>query len=401
MTNCTVSGNTANYAALGGGGLFTLGAPATITNCTFANNTMPNSNGGGIYLHNNTLYIKNTIIANNTASGTADFYKNSGTLTDNGYNIVETQSGSDFSTGNHDIVGEQLNLNLRSTLEDNGTLNGTKTLALYYNGGTASVAIDAGSNSGDNNGVAIPTTDQRGAERYDFAEPNVQSSTDIGAYEDWPGGDDTLPVELSTFTVQYLNNTPTLYWSTQSETDNLGWNVYRNTEENFSSSQKITDEMIQGNGTTTEPSYYIYNETSEDIIIGQTYWYWLESIDLGGVTHHYNNAVNITIPDINEDPTYLERPIVYELQSSPNPAKFSTLISFTINKSAFAEVSIYNILGKLVKTLPMVITTEDEKSIVYWNGKDEDGNIVKDGIYLYQLNLDGKAYKTNKLILLR
>ncbi len=37
--------------------------------------------------------------------------------------------------------------------------------------------------------------------------------------------ENTLPVELSTFTVQYLYNTPTLYWSTQSESGNAGWNV--------------------------------------------------------------------------------------------------------------------------------------------------------------------------------
>ena len=233
---------------------------------------------------------------------------------------------------------------------------------------------------------------------------NIGNSRNNGyPYFDWqyPSDPATLPVELSTFTVQYLNNTPTLYWETQSETDNLGWNVYRNEEENFSSAQKITDEMIQGNGTTSEPSYYSYNDTSEDIQIGQTYWYWLESIDLGGLTHYYDKAVTITIPDITQDPTYLEPPIVYELQSSPNPTKSSTHITFTLNKSVFAEVSIYNILGKLVKTLPMVVTTEDEKSTVYWNGKDENGNRLQAGVYLYKLLVNGKTAETKKLILMK
>ena len=76
MTNCTVSGNTTNDAADGGDGLMTVGGPVTITNCTFANNSADASDGGGIYLYNNTLNIKNTIIANNSASGTADFFKN-------------------------------------------------------------------------------------------------------------------------------------------------------------------------------------------------------------------------------------------------------------------------------------------------------------------------------------
>ncbi|MEA3476077.1 MAG: hypothetical protein U9R23_06545, partial [Candidatus Cloacimonadota bacterium] len=46
-------------------------------------------------------------------------------------------------------------------------------------------------------------------------------------------GDETLPVELSAFTGEYLYNVPTLYWVTQSETDNLGWYVYRSTENSF------------------------------------------------------------------------------------------------------------------------------------------------------------------------
>ena len=390
ITNCTIFDNSIYYG--NGGGICNYGSTSvlTLTNCTIANNTLDYSSyhGGGIYNYSGTLNSINTIIANNGAGGNPDdFYYNSGTVNDNGYNIIETGHIDQFNN-EHSITGEQANLNLSSTLEYNNTIHGTKTLKTT----SESVAINAGTNTPGSHPESIPTTDQRGANR--------NGATDIGAYE-YYDDDGSLPVELSSFTAEFLNNKPTLYWTTQSETDNFGWNVYRNTEEDLSSSQKITDEMIQGYGTTTEPSYYIYNDTSEDIIIGQTYWYWLESIDLGGESHLYNQVVNITIPDITQDPTYLETPIVYRLQSSPNPAKFSTTISFTLNKSTFAEVSIYNILGKLVKTLPMVVTTADEKSEVYWNGKDENGNVVKDGIYLYQLNVDGKAYKTNKLILIR
>ena len=213
--------------------------------------------------------------------------------------------------------------------------------------------------------------------------------------------DPTLPVTLSTFTAQYLNNTPTLHWVTQSETDNIGWNVYRNEEEEFSSSQKITNEMIQGNGTTSEPSYYIYNDTSENIIIGQTYYYWLESIDLGGESHCYNQTVNIKIPDITEDPTYLEPPIVYDFKNVPNPVNEATEFQFKLDKESMVSVSIYNIRGELVRILPTVLVEEEYIKGIYWNGKDENGNAVKDGMYLYTLIVNGKLYQTRKLILLR
>lgn len=231
---------------------------------------------------------------------------------------------------------------------------------------------------------------------------NIGNSRNNGyPYFDWeyPSDPATLPVVLSTFTVQYLNNTPTLYWSTQSETDNIGWNVYRNTEEDFSSAQVITNELIPGNGTTTEPSYYNFSDKDNTLEIGTTYWYWLESVDLGGETH-YSNSVSITIPAPGEEPSNIEPPVVYILNTVPNPMNSSTYFNFTLDKSVEAAISIYNIKGELVKILPKVWADADEKATVYWNGKDKNGNRLQSGIYFYKLLVNGKTYKTNKLILI-
>jgi len=92
-------------------------------------------------------------------------------------------------------------------------------------------------------------------------------------------GDETLPVILSTFTATFLNNVPTLYWKTESETDNLGWYVYRNTENDFTNAKEISN-LISGYGTTSEQHSYIYEDPDfiwENAQPGDTYWYWLES----------------------------------------------------------------------------------------------------------------------------
>ena len=107
LTNCTISGNTCISDETGGGGIYLNPADAgdvTITNCTIANNsnTHADGNGGGICVRGGGVYIKNTIIANNTADGTADFYRISGiagTVHNNGYNAVETQNAADFVNG--------------------------------------------------------------------------------------------------------------------------------------------------------------------------------------------------------------------------------------------------------------------------------------------------------------
>ena len=161
ITNTTIFGNTANII----GAMYMGYGTTTITNSTIANNTGGISDG--IYIEGSgTLRMKNTILANNT---TTDFSKGTATITDNGYNIVEVSSGYAWS-GTGDITGDQASLNLSASLADNATLNGTQTLALS----AGSVAIDAG-NGTANNGVSIPATDQRGADR--------NGDTDIGAYE--------------------------------------------------------------------------------------------------------------------------------------------------------------------------------------------------------------------------
>ena len=400
MTNCTICGNTTYKPGEEGWGQgagiynecydFLEPGALTLTNCTISNNSTfySNNHGGGIYNYSGIINSKNTIIANNWAGESAeDFYFEDGTVSDNGYNIVETGHTYKFNN-EHSITGEQANLNLSSILVLNNTIHGTKTLKTT----NGSVAINAGTNIQESHPEPIPPTDQRGANR--------NGATDIGAYEYW-NDVGSLPVELSSFTAQYLNNTPTLYWTTQSETDNLGWNIYRNTEENFSCSQKITDEMIQGNGTTTEPSYYIYNDTSENLTIEETYYYWLESIDYSGISQVYSRIAQITIPDPSVNPPNIEPPIVYDFKNVPNPVNSSAKFQFTLDKASFVSVSIYNIKGKLVKTLPLVVTTEDVESTVYWNGKDNSGKELSPGVYFYNLVVNGKTAETRKLILMK
>jgi len=214
--------------------------------------------------------------------------------------------------------------------------------------------------------------------------------------------DPTLPVTLSTFTAQYLHNIPTLYWVTQSETDNIGWNVYRNTENDFQTAIKVSG-LIPGYGTTSEPHSYIYEDEIENLI-SATYWYWLESIDYGGTIYNYSQPACLTIPD-HEPEEPLEPPLLYSMQSSPNPfnpsKNTSNEISFTLSENALAEITIYNIRGELVRTLPRVLASADVRASAYWNGKDENGIEQQTGIYLYTLQVNGDTYNCNKIIIMK
>jgi len=260
ITNCTIHANTAEDSAYGGGVDLTGSTTATITNCTITENDAY-GDGGGICL-DATLYLKNTILANNAdAQGDTDFYRYSGTVNDNGYNIVENSSGYTFS-GTGDITGNQVNLNLSSSLADNNTTNGTPTLALS----AGSVAINAG-NGTANNGVSIPATDQRDAGR--------DGTVDIGAYE-YNGA---LLIELASFTATASRDAVTIEWSTVSEIDTAGFHLWR-ADSAGAEYVRLTEGMIPAEGGPTWGAVYRYED--DGVTAGRTYFYRLADLSFSG-----------------------------------------------------------------------------------------------------------------------
>jgi len=225
-------------------------------------------------------------------------------------------------------------------------------------------------------------------ERIGYNYPRLSENTDP-----------TLPVTLSTFTAQFLENTPTLYWETQSETDNMGWFIYRNEENDFSSSEVISD-LIEGHGTTTEQQNYIYEDSIENPEIQDTCYYWLESIDYSGMVHHYDKVAVLTIPN-QDDPGsgLIPEPERYGLlQNEPNPMISSTDIAFNLHEMAQVKLDIYNLKGQLVKSLYTGMT--DSQSIA-WDGSDNKGRKLSAGVYLYKLIVNDKTKDTKKLILMK
>jgi len=79
-----------------------------------------------------------------------------------------------------------------------------------------------------------------------------------------------------------------LKWSTASEVDNFGYDVYRGDSED-GPFQRITKEPLLGAGTTDVPSYYTY--VDDTIEPGRTYYYYVESISLSGVRQRFTPVI--------------------------------------------------------------------------------------------------------------
>jgi flagellar hook assembly protein FlgD len=68
----------------------------------------------------------------------------------------------------------------------------------------------------------------------------------------------------------------------------------------------------------------------------------------------------------------------------PNPFNPSTKIKFSINKPGIVSVTIFDILGKEIRTLFNGYCQSGSK-IISWDGKDFSGKNMGAGMYIYQL----------------
>ena len=322
---------------------------------------------------------------------------------------------NNYSTGSvngNDCIGGLLGYNYWGGLNNNystGSVNGTSGVGglvgmgdpIQEDGDGFWDTITSGQTS-SYGGIGKTTSEMKTQSTFTNAGWNFETIWEMIGYN-YPRlreiPDPTLPVELSNFTAQYLNNTPTLYWITQSETDNMGWFVYRNIEEDFTTSEKVS-EFLEGHGTTTQQQSYIYEDTIENPEIGDTYYYWLESIDFSGMVNHYDKVAVLTIPE-QYDPGsgLIPEPVRYGLfQNEPNPLLTSTRIAFNLTETAMVDLNIYNLKGQRVKTLYSGVTS---KHTIMWDGKDESGKELENGVYFYKLMVNGKTEETKKLILMR
>jgi hypothetical protein len=88
-------------------------------------------------------------------------------------------------------------------------------------------------------------------------------------------------INLSSFTATPKSSKVILQWTTESETDNAGFNIYSSTSEN-GKYVKINDTLIPAEGSATQGASYEYIDTG--LRNGKTYYYKLEDIDLDGLS---------------------------------------------------------------------------------------------------------------------
>jgi hypothetical protein len=107
-----------------------------------------------------------------------------------------------------------------------------------------------------------------------------------------------------------------------------------------------------------------------------------------------------TPSDVKDETGDRESPSEFDLsQNYPNPFNPTTKIEFTLAKSGFVTLQIYDILGREVRTLVSEALSSGYKSVI-WDGKNDDGKDVASGVYFYQSRV-GDFSEPKKMLLLK
>ncbi len=179
-----------------------------------------------------------------------------------------------------------------------------------------------------------------------------------------------VPVELASFAGRQEGASVVLTWTTRTEINNLGFKVYRSTLADLGF-RKLTEELIPGAGTTSEPQSYWYVDPR---VPPGTYYYQLEDISLSGETRRHGPVV------VSVAATGL-------VASVENPATDGALIRFTLPRAGRYEVAVYDARGSLVRTVASGNGASGAHS-VQWNGTDQTGETAAQGFYLARVQTD-------------
>jgi len=199
-----------------------------------------------------------------------------------------------------------------------------------------------------------------------------------------------VPVELTSFDAAITSEMfVNLTWVTQSETNVMGFNIYRSDDNVADHAIRINNLMIPAAGTSSTAQTYRWVDS--EVEPGHTYYYWLQSVDLNGYSVMHNPiSATVNTPDT---PPVNELSVLNSIY--PNPfsihANSNVNINVTIKTGEVGTVTVYNLLGQVVKSFKVT----SNQTNVTWNAKN-----AASGIYFVKLSTP-TTNMTKKLVIVK
>ncbi len=204
---------------------------------------------------------------------------------------------------------------------------------------------------------------------------------DNGYAVGWPSApatgysvDNLAPGTPSPFAGTYTAGTVYMSWGAVLAADLAGYRLYRGTSAGFTPGP--------GNLLATVAT----TSTAYTDVAGAPYAYKLTAIDV----HGNESAPALLIPSGIAGVADAAPAAVELALAGANPARAGMALRFALPAAGAVRLTIYDVLGRRVRTLAGA-RFEPGRYDVRWDGADESGARVADGLYLARLEADGKV----------
>ncbi|MBN1482392.1 hypothetical protein JXA70_19115 [candidate division KSB1 bacterium] len=200
-----------------------------------------------------------------------------------------------------------------------------------------------------------------------FGWPSASSDDVPCAWGKMVSTDCYTPIELSSFNVTVLGHDVLLTWSTESESNNLGFDILRADPE----APFVNIGFVSGVGTTTTPQTYCWRDVN---LQPGEYTYQLKQIDTNGTEHFYGpELVSISPPES-----------FAVSQAYPNPFNNSTRFRIDLPERMYITIDIFAINGHIVRHLAKE-AYETGYHTISWDGRDDHGKELPTGLYFCRI----------------
>lgn len=207
------------------------------------------------------------------------------------------------------------------------------------------------------------------------------------------------PVELSSFTASLdhvqSQDVIRLNWTTQTETQVAGYNVFKHSEPVVSDAMQLNTAIISANNSSTTSNY----EFVDDEVNSGQWYYWLQSNDISGEVELFG-PISITIGDENDPGMTPGLGTQTTLKNAyPNPFQISTVIPYQLTSKGDVKLEIYNQKGQRVWAYDKA-NADVGIYQVEWDGRDMNGRRLSAGVYLCRMSSENYI-SSKKLVILK
>lgn len=284
---------------------------------------------------------------------------------DNNYMVIESVNFSSSASLNVSYIGHNGNKSTKvSVYIKNASINNGDSIKV--------TTLSPNSKTWTTTEVVFPEAYQNSANSSIYLIVDKVGNGNDKVYIDDVNSNFPMPVEMESFTSSVNGNNVKLNWKTVSETNNKGFEVQRNSNNNW-----VTLGFVSANSSR------VYNYIDNNIKTG-TYQYRLKQIDFNGnfEYHTLNTTINIGTPS------------KYSLsQNYPNPFNPSTKISYQISKDEFVTMKIYDNTGREVMTLVSEMQTAGYHTVDFKSN-------LSSGTYFYKI-VAGSFTDTKKMTVIK